>query len=292
MSFKKYIPPFMQNLSIVSPYLAAKVALHLFLSPERFQRTEEEQLFWEQGGLITFSSGCRGRFFSKKLNRTSSIDDMLNSNQPVVWFVHGWESRSSRFQKSILKCVEAGYLVIAWDGPAHGDNEGKKTNIVEFARFLKKDAQALIQKNNQFQIKALIGHSFGAGATAYSCLLGFPTEKLILISGPSSVLYVFERFWKTIRLSAKAQKAFVQQIQKSADVSVVDISLNKFLNQLSQKILVIHDKQDKEIPFAEALEVLQNCPTAKLVATENLGHRRILFSDELADLILEFVQNE
>ncbi|MFZ3231712.1 MAG: alpha/beta hydrolase [Pseudobdellovibrio sp.] len=268
MNFKKYIPIFIKYLSQVSSTLAARVAVNLFLTPKRYERLPAEQFFWSSGRPITFASGCKGRVFG----------DSQSSDDKIIWFVHGWESRSSRFEVFIEASITAGYQVIAWDGPAHGDSGGKRTNILEFANFLCQDALAF----SDLPIHTLVGHSFGAGACAYACLHGFRVKNLVLISAPSSVRNVFERFWQTIQLGDKAKKEFIKQVERDANITVDEISLVHFISKLSQNIVLIHDHDDKEIPIAEAEELKQINPEITLIKTEKLGHRRILGSKDLA----------
>lgn len=273
MSFKQFIPAFIRLVNSFKPEWATNLAIKLFLSPQRYPRTKEEEEFWNKGKLEVFSSGCKGRSFG--------------DSRRTVWVVHGWESRGSRFKVLIEACRLAGYKVIAWDGPAHGDSVGDRTNMVEFAKKLRQD----IESRSDELVQAVIGHSFGAAAAAYACKQGLNIKKLILISAPASVLEVLSRFWQMIQFADDLKPAFVDAIQKETGVKIEDVSLESYIASLPQKIQIVHDKSDKEIPYTEAEILKSRNNSAELVATEKLGHRRILESQIVATLVLKFINS-
>ncbi len=63
-------------------------------------------------------------------------------------------------------------------------------------------------------------------------------------------------------------------------------------NDLSQKTetLLIHDIQDREVPFSD-FEILQKAwVNSRFLATTGLGHRRILRDESVAHQIIEFLK--
>jgi len=261
-----------QNLSTFSPDFANRLAVQLFLSPIRYPRTPEEEQFWQTGAGEKFLSGCRGRVFG--------------DGDKTVWVVHGWESRGSKFKVFIEALVKAGFRVVAWDAPAHGDSKGQRTNMVRCAQELKMDVERFMPGQ---PLHALVGHSFGAGVAGYACRLDLNVHRLVLISAPCSVRPVFVRFWQAIGLPESLKPNFIAAVEKETGVTISQISLENYIDKLPQKIQIIHDKSDKEIPFSEA-EILKNkSPAAVLVGTEKLGHRRILDSQIVASLLVKFL---
>lgn len=49
-----------------------------------------------------------------------------------VLFIHGWSGRGTQVLHFIETLLQAGYRVISFDGPAHGETAGRKTRIMEF----------------------------------------------------------------------------------------------------------------------------------------------------------------
>ena len=79
---------------------------------------------------------------------------------PVVYLVHGWGGRGTQFATHVQPLVEAGFRVVMFDAPAHGDSDrgphGHLTNGVEFGRAL----DAVFAKFGPAH--AVVAHSLGA----------------------------------------------------------------------------------------------------------------------------------
>ena len=55
-------------------------------------------------------------------------------------------------------------------------------------------------------------------------------------------------------------------------------------------LLLVHDRDDRRVPFAESERLLEvNAPAARLVATEGFGHNRVLRSDAMLDAVTAFL---
>jgi pimeloyl-ACP methyl ester carboxylesterase len=58
---------------------------------------------------------------------------------------------------------------------------------------------------------------------------------------------------------------------------------------LGSHALVIHDRDDPELPASEGETLARAIPTAEFVVTEGLGHRRILRDPEVVEIAAGFV---
>ena len=54
-------------------------------------------------------------------------------------------------------------------------------------------------------------------------------------------------------------------------------------------VLVIHDKDDDEVPVSCALHIHQNLKNGELLLTQNLGHRKILGDTEVIQKTINFI---
>ncbi|MBK8857246.1 MAG: alpha/beta fold hydrolase [Opitutaceae bacterium] len=80
--------------------------------------------------------------------------------RPLVLLVHGWEGRGSQLGAFAAPLVSAGFKVVAFDAPAHGDSPGEETNI----RLLTEALQTAVRLYGP--LHAVIGHSWGAAGAA------------------------------------------------------------------------------------------------------------------------------
>ena len=256
-------------LSKVSPKLAALLALQLFVHPRKKARSIEEMDFLATGKPVTFKSHRKARTWGQG---------------PIIWLIHGWESRGSTFYKMIPVIVAKGYQVVAWDGPAHGDSPGT-TNTVPG------NAQALSEDMNEklFEpVVAIVGHSFGGATLAVLSKLQTMPKKVVIVSAPTRIDDVFARFARLIKLCDKASLIFKQLSEKSSGYDFAEVSLiNNDLSAVSD-VLIIHDQVDAVIPY-EDFEVLKNTwKSGKFLATKNLGHRLTIKDPDMINTIVDF----
>ncbi|MCF6318164.1 MAG: alpha/beta fold hydrolase [Proteobacteria bacterium] len=269
---KRLIPLFFKLLSFVSPKLAAKLALKLFSHPRRKPRADEEMDFLSTGNTTVFNS----------LNVAYVWG---NKDHPVIWLLHGWESRSSTFYKLIPLLLAKGYQVVAWDGPAHGASPGDSTNVVDYGTSLSID----MNENRFPKAVAILGHSFGGAALAVFAKLHPMPAKTIIVSSPTRIEGVFERFFKLIKLGKKAQKHLIAVSEKSIGYSFEEISLtHNDISQLSDT-LVIHDKGDDVIPYDDFETLKKTWQSGSFLSTEALGHRLTIKDATLLKDIVEFI---
>jgi len=267
---KNLIPKFFKLLSILSPYVAAKLALKLFVHPKRKVRPAAEMEFLATGKQVTFKSHRKARTWGKG---------------PVIWLLHGWESRCSTFYQMIPLLVDNGYQVVAWDGPAHGESPGKSNSVPYNAMSLTADMN---QKLFDEPV-AILGHSFGGATLAVFSKIHRLPPTVIIVSAPTRINNVFTGFAKLIKLSEKATNKFIAMAKVDTGYSPLAASLitNDFSNISST--LMIHDKGDNVIPF-EDFEVLQNTwQSGTFLATENLGHRMTIKDPEILNAIVNFI---
>ena len=270
---KKLIPLFIKILSVLSPKLATKISLKLFSHPRRKKRSDEEMSFLATGNQVTFKSERKARIWGEG---------------PVIWVLHGWESRGSTFYKLIPLLLEKGYMVVAWDGPAHGDSPGKVSNVVDHPRALSIDMNEGLFADPV----AMIGHSFGGAAFAIFSKIHKMPPKTVIISAPTRIIGVFNRFFKMLKLGKKSQDLFISHSETKTGYKVSEMSLvNNDFSKLSNT-LIIHDKGDDVIPYNDFVVLKETWQTGTFISTENLGHRLTIKDSLILGKILEFLYKE
>jgi pimeloyl-ACP methyl ester carboxylesterase len=53
--------------------------------------------------------------------------------------------------------------------------------------------------------------------------------------------------------------------------------------------LIIHDRQDKECPYADAVGLAESWPTAEMITTDGLGHQRILRDESVINEVVGYL---
>lgn len=263
----------MQNrfLSMIESQKAAKLAEQLFLTPRRHPLKTWEVEIEHSGTRIKLKNGI------------SVI--RWGTGIPVL-LMHGWEARATQMAAFVEPLLQNGYQVLAIDAPAHGMSLGKQSHPMKFV-------EALFAAEREFgPFDAVIGHSMGAGSAIYAASQGLSTNKLVAIAGPASFQRASSRFATFIGLNGHAKSTFLQRVEKSVGLSFRDIDLVRQSQHVEVPVLVVHDEKDLEIPYSDAKELVSALPDARLFATRNLGHRKIMRDSVVVDTATSFVRDE
>lgn len=275
-------------LDFISPSLAGRLALHLFMTPPHFGLPRREKALRDSARLKHITN--RGRKISVRI--------WGDDNNETVLLSHGWGGRATQFYAFIQPLVDAGFRVVGFDAPAHGDSEGKQSNMIDVASII-----AQIEKE-EGPFKAIIGHSFGT-STALLAISKFKVkaEKLVLIAYVADVQWVIELFGTLFELKPSTLEAMREHsLKKLANTYQInwnwdDISpmntIQQFTNSKNNKgeLLLIHDKDDHEVPYSEAKKLEVFAPDAKIHITSGLGHRKILMCKDVIETVINFLND-
>ena len=248
-------------MGFVRPQSTIHQAKELFLTPRKFPVKD-----WEKKQE---SSGVR-----TKLENGLSVISWGQSARKVL-LVHGWESRATQMSGFVEPLLKQGFQVYALDGPAHGHSEGKRANPYVFAQ-----AVSYVYKHLG-PFEGVIAHSMGGSAVSVA-LSQMDTDsvsrpgKVVLISSPSSIHNVLDRFANFIGLSETNAANFARLIENAVGQPTQALSTASNVRELVCEGLIIHDKSDREVPYEDAVEIAKNWKSSRLFSTEGLGHRAII----------------
>ena len=256
-------------LSLLAPQQAVQKAGHLFFTPRRRTGKQWELEAEHQGNRVTLKNG------------TSAL--VWGTGIPIL-LTHGWEGRATQMAGFIEPLTSRGYQLIALDAPAHGLSLGQQSNPMKFVEtmFL---AEAIFGP-----FHAIIGHSMGGGCSLYAAAEGLATEKVVSIAGPSSFLRVSKRFADFIGLSKHAKARFIKHVETNVGIPFEKIDLLSRADELTLPTLVVHDRDDQEIPFKDAQQIAHSLAKGHLYETVGLGHRAIMRSSVMIDTVTNFIE--
>lgn len=257
-----------QLQGVLFPDLAAKRASELFLTPRRQSPKAWEVEMEKQGTRLSLDNGL-------------SVLRWGNGSRRAL-LVHGWESRATQMGPLAEALQRSGYQVFAVDAPAHGLSKGTLSHPLAFTEAI------LNVGENLGPFDLVVGHSMGAAAVGFALSRGFYSRSAILIAPPADVLSVMQRFCLFIGLPKGAVTRFVAHIERVVNSPSSALDLNKLGHRIHCPILLIHDRNDIEIPFSDSEDLAKQWPTARLIATNGYGHRRILRSMEVLTWITRF----
>lgn len=207
----------------------------------------------------------------------------------TVALIHGWASQAFFMRAFAADLVQAGFRVVAFDLPAHGDSTGRVTDPIDSALALHAVAEAL------GPFHGIVAYSFG-GAVAAVAIEGaaplagpVPIGRLALVAAPNAIEDVTRRFGELAGLGPRAQTSFEDQLTSRGGRSLDSLRVGRILAESGLPLLVVHSRDDREIPFADGETLAKASETAILNPVDGLGHRRILYAPEVTGRVTEFM---
>lgn len=254
----KLLRSFFRYLTPLVPAAGARLAVRIFYNPRKHRIPE-----WERAAV--------GRARQRELPwRGESLRVCVWGEGPTVLLVHGWEGRGSQFAKLAGVLEARGYRVISFDGPAHGDSRRKSTTLVEFSEAVARMAQ------EYGPLYGAVGHSFGAAALCIALRKGAAAERVVLFSCPLSLRHVVTRFAGFLHIPDSVHERMYGYMAQLHGCPESDLSIAQLAPQLDLPCLMIHDADDRYVPFDDGEAVSRKLPQARMLKTKGLGHVRAL----------------
>jgi pimeloyl-ACP methyl ester carboxylesterase len=254
----------------LAPNAMAKLALRLFTRPGRMETPPHELELASQGTPLRFRKGLAATAFGR-------------SEAPTVVLMHGWAGRGLQLGAFIAPLTAAGYRVVALDGPAHGASPGHETDPLHLAL-------ALLEVGEELgPLKAVVGHSVGGAAAVLALHRGLRAERLVMIASPSDLGRVLRHFSQEIGLPPRGERKLFALVASRVGAPIEEGNLVRLAPAMKTPLLVIHDPQDKEVPFSDAEALVAAWPGAQLWAARGLGHRRVLRAPETMRRVVAFL---
>jgi pimeloyl-ACP methyl ester carboxylesterase len=262
------------SLSFIAPARAAKKGFDLFQKVRKKDiRPREEDFF----------KGARHFQVPATLdkNKVDQIDcyEMGNADQALVILVHGWDSNAGSMSQIANKLVEEGKRVVLFNLPGHAFSVHDSTNLLE----CKNAVTAVLNYLKPNPGFSVVSHSFGSAVVAYALSKNnYELDKLIFLTNPNRVERIFTDFKNFIGLNNRAYIALLKLTQDKLGEPIEAVSVAANLTAVNyQKLLLIHDKNDKVLDYSNSLEVKNGNPKVELLTFENIGHYKMLWNAEV-----------
>ncbi len=209
------------------------------------------------------------------------------SDRPAVLLMHGWGGSRAQMTGFVDVLLAAGYRVVAYDQPAHGDSDGRITNILEIAPTMELIAR------HEGPFEAVIAHSFGTLITSYALTkLDFPQPaRLVYFGSFNRLLDSLPRFQVLAKLPDEIIAGLRENLYEKFGRGTLDAIVQADLvQQINIPALMFHDVSDVVTPVEDSRVIAQAWIGAQYVETNGLGHRGALQSDEIHERVIRFLQ--
>lgn len=260
---------------VISPGLAAAGAARLFLSTRRYPIPARERAHLQAARRVDLASE-----HGPLAVRVWGEEERAST----VALLHGWEGRASQLGAFAPPLVEAGFRVVGLDAPGHGDSPGRSSSLVAMAGALR----ALGRRFGPFA--GVVAHSAGSAAAVHALTRGLAAGRLVVVAPGVDLEGYAHGFARLFGLSDAVRQGMQRRIERDLGVSWRELDPRRAPAEVRVPLLVVHDRGDREAPFAEGEALARSWPGARLLATEGLGHTRILWDEAVVAAATEFIR--
>jgi pimeloyl-ACP methyl ester carboxylesterase len=204
----------------------------------------------------------------------------------AVLLVHGWAGVGGQLAAFAPPLVAAGYKVVAFDAPGHGASGGRRSSMVHFARALRAVATMAGAPHG------VIAHSLGAAATALALARGLRLGRAVFIGPTSGPRDWTARFARHFGIAPDVMTIMRARTERKLGLRWDDLDVPQMARHREEPLLVIHDRDDLEVPSSDGAAIADAGPGARLLTTAGLGHRRILRDPAVVAQAVAFVTGD
>ena len=204
----------------------------------------------------------------------------IDAGRPAVLLVHGWAGSGAQLFKLGDALADAGFDPVLLDFPAHGRSAGWQSTLPQFQRAIYAAAARI------GPLHAIVAHSLGAIATMHAVARGLGVTRLVLVAPSASPVQFLRWFAGAVGLRESVAERMRHRIEARERITLDEFEPEWLGPRIHQRVLVIHDENDRVAPLAISQRMLAALGKGRLMTTQGLGHRRVLDDRLVADEIV------
>lgn len=262
--------------SIASVRWGAQIAFDMFSTPYRKSKKPKPAIFKKAENIKLNVNGCLINGY--KWNHEAKKQLLI---------LHGFESRAYKFDMYVSPLLNLGWGITVMDAKAHGKSEGKQIILPDYVAMI----ETLEKKYGKFN--GYLAHSLGGIAVSLHLeKTANPQAKLALIAPATETETAIRLFSKIVGLSDQVRAKIDDLILERSGKPTSFYSIKRIVPTLGNKILWIHDQNDKITPLKDVHPLIDQHPDhVEFMITNGLGHSRIYKEGKVIDKVVDFLNN-
>jgi len=257
-----------------TPEVLGELAASVFLHPLRNTRRMPREL----GYLAT----------ARRLVLHTSEGELAawewgGTERPLVGLLHGWEGHAAQLGALAAPLVAAGFRVLAFDAPGHGDSPGEECSAPLVGRLV------VAMQAQVGEFFALAAHSMGCAAAAMAAVNGAPVRGMVFLAPPLSQLDRVERMGRRMEIGPEVAGFFQAAVARRTGMRFEEADMFPVADRAPCPLLALHDPADDSTDYAATERFVARWRGARLVPCPGRGHYRLLFTPEVVRQGVEFI---
>jgi pimeloyl-ACP methyl ester carboxylesterase len=254
-------------LGALAPEASGKMVCEAFFTPRPAPPQEWELPVQRSARSVTLCTGTNA---------------LLWGAGPIVLLMHGWDGRATQFARLVPRLVAAGRTAVALHAPGHG-SAPDGLSVLGFMRTL------LAVGRDLGEVEAVVGHSMGGAAALFAASEGLRCRRIVTLASPSALNDAMNRYAAALDLPARARAAFLRAADRRLGLPASALDVAAVVPGLSVPVLMVHDRNDRSVPYSDALRIAAALPDVRLRSTEGLRHSLALQDASVIREVCEFV---
>ncbi len=260
----------------VSPFAAAWLAERLWFTPPRPTVPTQAR-----------AALAKGRPMLLDLDGRRVTARRFGTREPAVVLMHGWGGHSGQLVPFVAPLLEAGLQVVTFDALGHGRSPSSRAGVrlstfFDFAAGMRAIAEQV------GPLRAVVAHSGGAVATGIALRQGLEVERLVMLAPMTRPGHYARLFSAALGLSEQVDALWQARAHRRLGSAWADFDLTQWAGA-RPPTLIVHDRDDREVPFADGEALAQAWPETELMPVTALGHRRLLRDATVLQRTTEFL---
>jgi pimeloyl-ACP methyl ester carboxylesterase len=246
-------------LQSVTPIAAGAVAERLWFRPPRVNA----QVRARDTALLSDADPLTVRVNGRTLHGWALGDG------PVAMLIHGWGGWAAQYAPIAAALAARGVRATAIDLPGHGADQAPRSDLFQFV-----DALHVLAER-QGQPAMIVGHSLGALAAAMA-FDDAPPAAAAFLAPALSTDAVLDSYAQMLGLRAATARELRRRIERFVGDVWPQVNRGAGLQWPYGPLLVVHDRNDPQTPFALSAALAERQPHVDLLEVNGLGHNRVL----------------
>jgi len=255
-----------------APTLSKGIIKRLFFSPSTYKSTPVEKDYLDTGRRFEISV------------HDKAVKCWKWGSGPSILLAHGWNGRGIQLHHFIEPLIQRGYSPLTYDAPGHGESQGRTSSYFEFSDTIR----TLLTSPNGHEIRGVIAHSLGGSAVVNSIEKENLALDAVLIAPALKLKEVLYGFFNYVGLPRAIYEILIKEYEDQFGYNMHRDNPVNLLREINSKILIVHDKDDPTIPYADSKEISGRFPNIELHSTERLGHKKVLADSSVVNRALDY----
>ncbi|MBL0056720.1 MAG: alpha/beta fold hydrolase [Chitinophagaceae bacterium] len=204
-----------------------------------------------------------------------------------VLILHGFGSAAYKFEAYARPLVQKGYEVLAFDAPAHGRSDGKRTHAVEYSAMIRQVVEHF------GPVQGFMAHSFGGIALSLALeeLEHDNDSRIVFIAPATETSSAVDAAFNLLKLKdPEVRREFERIIRERSGKPVEWFSIRRAMKHIRSSVLWIHDEGDTVTPWADAEKVKEDRHAhIRFLVTQGLGHQKIYRDENVKKAATDFL---